>query len=397
MREPPTPDGHHTDTAGRFMSFLRLEKISKDYGDLRVVQDLDLSVEQGEFVSLLGPSGCGKTTTLQMIAGFADVTRGRVVLDGRDITHVPANTRGLGIVFQTYALFPHLTVADNVDFGLAMRKVAREERRERTREALALVKLDQYGDRYPRELSGGQRQRVALARALVIRPPVLLLDEPLSNLDAKLREEMQFELRAIQRKTGTTTLMVTHDQAEALSISDRVVVMQEGRATQIDHPYRMYEHPGSEFISRFVGKTNLLPATVTRAGERAQVRSGELSLDIDGQGLRQGDAVRVCLRPEKLLPVEPGQGKVTGTVCARYFLGSQWMYEVDTPLGILTVLTPNDGRSPHGDGDRIGVDWPAGVVRVLPATEPDASVLAGDTGDALSSLAQGRSERRAAK
>lgn len=351
------------------MSFLRLEKLSKDYGDLRVVRDLDLSVQQGEFVSLLGPSGCGKTTTLQMIAGFADVTRGRVVLDGRDITHAPANTRGLGIVFQTYALFPHLTVTDNVDFGLSMRKVPRAERRERTREALALVKLDKHGDRYPRELSGGQRQRVALARALVIRPPVLLLDEPLSNLDAKLREEMQFELRAIQRKTGTTTLMVTHDQAEALSISDRVVVMQEGRATQIDPPYRMYEHPGSEFISRFVGKTNFLAATVTRAGERAQVRSGELSLDVDGQGLRQGDAVRVCLRPEKLLPVAAGQGRVTGTVCTRYFLGSQWMYEVDTPLGTLTILTPNDGRAPHDDGDRIGVDWTPGVVRVLPAEQ----------------------------
>ncbi|AOB33994.1 spermidine/putrescine ABC transporter ATPase [Bordetella sp. H567] len=351
------------------MSFLRLEKLSKDYGDLHVVRDLDLSVEQGEFVSLLGPSGCGKTTTLQMIAGFADVTRGRVVLDGRDITHVAPNTRGLGIVFQTYALFPHLTVEDNVAFGLAMRKVGRSERRERTREALALVKLDQHGDRYPRELSGGQRQRVALARALVIRPPVLLLDEPLSNLDAKLREDMQFELRAIQRKTGTTTLMVTHDQAEALSISDRVVVMQEGRATQVDPPYRMYEHPGSEFISRFVGKTNFLAGTVTRAGARAEVRSGELCMDVDGQGLRQGEAVRLCLRPEKLRPVAAGQGRLTGTVTVRYFLGSQWMYELDTPLGVLTVLTPNDGRAPHGDGDRIGVDWQPDVVRVLPGVE----------------------------
>jgi putative spermidine/putrescine transport system ATP-binding protein len=353
------------------MSFLRLEKISKDYGDLRVVRELDLAVEQGEFVSLLGPSGCGKTTTLQMIAGFADVTCGRILLDGRDITRAKPNTRGLGIVFQSYALFPHLTVVDNVAFGLAMRKVGRAERLERTREVLALVKLDKHGERYPRELSGGQRQRVALARALVIRPPVLLLDEPLSNLDAKLREEMQFELRGIQRKTGTTTLMVTHDQAEALSISDRVVVMEEGRATQIDRPYRMYEHPESEFISRFVGKTNFLAATVTRAGVQAEVRSGDLRFDVDGQGLRQGDAVRVCLRPEKLLPVAPGLGKLSGTVATRYFLGSQWMYEIDTPLGALTVLTPNDGRAPHVDGDRIGVDWAAGVVRVLPTAAPE--------------------------
>jgi putative spermidine/putrescine transport system ATP-binding protein len=159
--------------------------------------------------------------------------------------------------------------------------------------------------------------------------------------------------------------MVTHDQAEALSISDRVVVMQEGRATQIDPPYRMYEHPRSEFISRFVGKTNLVPGTVTRAGARAEIRAGDLCLDVDGQGLRQGDTVRVCLRPEKLRPVAPGQGRLTGTVATRYFLGSQWMYEVDTPLGALTVLTPNDGRAPHDDGDRVGVDWQPDVVRVL--------------------------------
>jgi putative spermidine/putrescine transport system ATP-binding protein len=232
------------------MSFLRLDNVSKNYGDLRVVSDLSLAVEQGEFVSLLGPSGCGKTTTLQMIAGFADVTRGTITLDGRDITHAKPNTRGLGIVFQSYALFPHLTVTDNVAFGLKMRNVERAERQARVREALALVKLDKHADRFPRELSGGQRQRVALARALVIRPPVLLLDEPLSNLDAKLREEMQFELRSIQKKIGTTTVMVTHDQAEALSISDRVVVMQDGRATQVDAPFHMYEHPQSEFISK---------------------------------------------------------------------------------------------------------------------------------------------------
>lgn len=348
------------------MSFLRLEKISKFYGDLCVVSDLDLAVEQGEFVSLLGPSGCGKTTTLQMIAGFADVTHGRITLDGRDITRAKPNTRGLGIVFQSYALFPHLTVSDNVAFGLEMRKVDRAERQERTREALALVRLDKHGDRYPRELSGGQRQRVALARALVIRPPVLLLDEPLSNLDAKLREEMQFELRSIQRKIGTTTIMVTHDQAEALSISDRVVVMQDGRATQVDEPYRMYEHPQTEFISSFVGKTNLLNGTVTRVGVEAQVQSGELSVLVDGSGLRHGDAVRISLRPEKLVPVAKGEGKLACTVASRYFLGSQWMYDLETAVGPLTVLTPNDGRRPHDDGEQIGLDWATGVVRVLP-------------------------------
>jgi len=357
------------------MSFLQLEKISKSYGDLQVVRDLDLSVEQGEFVSLLGPSGCGKTTTLQMIAGFADVTRGRVILDGRDITYAKPNSRGLGIVFQSYALFPHMTVRDNVDFGLLMRKVDKAERAERVAEALALVKLDKHGDRYPRELSGGQRQRVALARALVIRPPVLLLDEPLSNLDAKLREDMQYELRGIQRKTGTTTIMVTHDQSEALSISDRIVVMQDGRATQVDQPYRMYEHPRSEFISNFVGKSNLLRGAVTRVGVEAEISCGALALVVEGAGLRAGDAVQVSLRPEKLVPVTLGQGKLDATVTGRYFLGSQWMYEMDTPVGALTVLTPNDGSAPHDDGARVGLDWATGVVRVLP--------LAPAMGDAL--------------
>ncbi|OZI49226.1 ABC transporter ATP-binding protein [Bordetella genomosp. 5] len=355
------------------MAFLRLEHVSKYYGDLCVVSDMNLSVEQGEFVSLLGPSGCGKTTTLQMIAGFADVTRGAITLAGRDITHAKANTRGLGIVFQSYALFPHMTVQDNVAFGLAMRKVGRAERDARTRDALAMVRLDKHAERYPRELSGGQRQRVALARALVIRPPVLLLDEPLSNLDAQLREEMQFELRDIQRKTGTTTIMVTHDQAEALSISDRVVVMQDGRATQIDAPYRMYEHPETHFISRFVGKTNMLDGTVDRIdAEGADVRAGTLALRVSAAGMRPGsvragDRVSVSLRPEKLVAVAPGAGKLDGRVTIRYFLGSQWQYELDTAAGPLLMLAPNDGRAPHGDGATVGLDWPAEIVRVLPA------------------------------
>src|SRR5450830_961614 len=214
------------------MSFLQLHALCKNYGATRAVSDLNLTVAQGEFVSLLGPSGCGKTTTLQMIAGIEAVSSGRIVLDGQDITHTKTSSRGLGIVFQTYALFPHMTVAENVGFGLEMRHCPKAER----------------------------DQRVALARALVIRPPVLLLDEPLSNLDAKLREEMQFELRRIQRQVGTTTVMVTHDQSEALSVSDRVVVMEAGRITQVDHPEAVYEHPGNRFIATFVGKANLIPA-----------------------------------------------------------------------------------------------------------------------------------------
>ena len=356
------------------MSFLRLTDVTKFYGATRAVSAMNLTVEKGEFVSLLGPSGCGKTTTLQMIAGFEAVSSGRIELAGKDITHAKANTRGLGIVFQTYALFPHMTVADNVSFGLEMRKMPKAERAERVKQALALVHLEAHATRYPRELSGGQRQRVALARALVIEPPVLLLDEPLSNLDAKLREEMQFELRQIQRKVGTTTVMVTHDQSEAMSISDRVVVMESGCATQIDHPHRVYEHPSTRFISTFVGKANLLDARVVACGARScHVEVGSLTVEVDDTGYKPGDPVLMSVRPEKLQLVEAGRGRLDGTVRERFFLGSQWLYRLSTPAGDLTVLSPNDGREALDEGNATGIDWPAHCTRLLPA---EAAVVA---------------------
>ena len=358
------------------MSFLQLTDVTKFYGSTCAVQAMNLSVEKGEFVSLLGPSGCGKTTTLQMVAGFEAVTSGRIALDGRDITHAKANTRGLGIVFQTYALFPHMTVADNVSFGLEMRKMPKAERRERVAQALGLVHLEQHATRYPRELSGGQRQRVALARALVIEPPVLLLDEPLSNLDAKLREEMQFELRQIQRKVGTTTVMVTHDQSEAMSISDRVVVMEAGRATQIDHPLQVYEHPRTRFISTFVGKANLLPGKVTTASNtHTQVAVGALVVDVEGAQFRPGAAVLLSVRPEKLQLVPATQGRLVGDIAERFFLGSQWMYRVHTSAGELMVLAPNDGRPALVEGERTGVDWPGHCMRLLPADDAAPAML----------------------
>ena len=347
------------------MSFLRLNHVSKQYGDLRVVQDFNLDVHKGEFVSLLGPSGCGKTTTLQMIAGFAEVSEGSIELDGKDITRARANARGLGIVFQTYALFPHMTVRENVEFGLEMRKCPAAERRERAMQTLALVHLDKHIDRYPRELSGGQRQRVALARALVIKPPVLLLDEPLSNLDAKLREEMQFELREIQRKVGTTTIMVTHDQAEAMSISDRVVVMEAGRITQVDTPLAVYEHPRNAFISTFVGKANLLHASVGRGNDgemRATVGSVHVALPL---GTPVGSKVVLALRPEKMTCTANGTGRCEGRVTERFFLGNQWMYTVDTPLGAMLVSAVNDGDAPRDVGQTVGVDWQDRYVRVI--------------------------------
>jgi len=349
------------------MSFLTLTGVSKAYGSVRVVADMNLSVERGEFVSLLGPSGCGKTTTLQMIAGFVEVTSGRISLDGREITHARPNSRGLGIVFQSYALFPHMTVSENVSFGLEMRRLPKAERRERLDAVLALVQLAPLAARYPRELSGGQRQRVALARALVIQPRVLLLDEPLSNLDAKLREEMQFELRQIQRTVGTTTVMVTHDQHEAMSISDRVVVMEAGRVTQIDDPQRLYEHPQTRFISTFVGKANLIRGRVQSAGPQGRVDLGAMTADVDAGDAAAGDEVFLSIRPERLSFVPPGQGQIDGVVRERFFLGSQWLYHVTTAVGELIVACPNDGRPPLEEARRTGVDWLSRLVQVLPA------------------------------
>ena len=339
------------------MAFLQLNALSKRYGAVDAVVATDLAVEKGEFVSLLGPSGCGKTTTLQMIAGFVDVSAGQILLDGRDITHAKPASRGLGVVFQSYALFPHMSVRDNVAFGLKMRKVPTAEIAAKVKTVLELVRLAPHADRYPRELSGGQRQRVALARALVIEPPVLLLDEPLSNLDANLREEMQFEIRRIQCAVGITTLMVTHDQAEALSISDRVVVMQAGRVTQIDVPYTLYEHPRTRFISDFVGKAN------------------QLAGDYDALGIPQvrhagGDGELVLsLRPEKIQLVDASEGRLPGQVLDRYFFGSQWLYRIHTALGEITVVRSNDGSAPLGRGAAVGLDWQADLLRVLTADE----------------------------
>ena len=256
------------------MAFLDLEALTKTFGTHAAVDGLSLTVEKGEFVSLLGPSGCGKTTTLQMIAGFVEPTSGAIRLEGRDLLTVKPAKRGLGIVFQSYALFPHMTVAENVAFGLEMQGVAAVDRVKRVGETLELVGLTAFTGRFPRQLSGGQQQRVALARALVIRPQILLLDEPLSNLDAKLRGEMQIELRQIQRTVGTTTILVTHDQAEAMALSDRIVVMSQGKIEQIGTPQETYEKPASAFVSQFLGKTNDFAATIDRTASPARLVAG---------------------------------------------------------------------------------------------------------------------------
>lgn len=350
------------------MSFLQLENLAKHFGDVVAVERLDLSVERGEFVSLLGPSGCGKTTTLQMIAGFEQPSHGSIRMAGRDLSHVKPSNRGIGIVFQSYALFPHMTVAENVSFGLEMRKVPRAERNRRVEEALNLVKLDQLGHRYPRALSGGQQQRVALARALVIEPDLLLLDEPLSNLDAKLREEMQIELRRIQQSTGVTTVLVTHDQTEAMALSDRIAVMQAGRIVQVSSPFDAYEFPTTDFVSTFLGKTNLVESeVVAQNGKYLRVTAGGLQLDVPAPENTAVQKVLLSIRPEKILFVPEHDAIAAGKVKTGVFLGNQWLFQIDSPLGELLVLHQNVGRPEASVGETVGLRWEPDQIRVLPA------------------------------
>ncbi|WP_442773479.1 ABC transporter ATP-binding protein [Paenirhodobacter enshiensis] len=355
------------------MAFLELHGLTKRYGTVTAVDSMTLNVEKNSFVSLLGPSGCGKTTTLQMVAGFETPTEGRILLNGRDLSAIPARERGLGIVFQSYALFMHMTVAENVAFGLEMRKIGKAERARRVAAALDLVHLSHLADRYPRAMSGGQRQRVALARALVIEPELLLLDEPLSNLDAKLREEMQLELRRIQREAGVTTLMVTHDQSEALAMSDRVVVMERGHLRQEDAPFEVYEQPGSLFVSNFLGKSNVYDARLIAAdatGSRLVVAGREIAGPA-GVTLPPGD-VALVLRPERVEVVAPDAALIGGRVIERIFFGNQWLLRAETPFGEMLISRRNSGRAEAAVGDRIGLGWEARHIRVLPREEARA-------------------------
>ncbi len=275
-----TPPSNHTaKQSGR--SPLKLAGVSKSFDRTKVLHDIVLEVAPGEFLTLLGPSGCGKSTILNLIAGFIDCDGGDIVIDGEIVTHKPTYQREIGIVFQNYALFPHMTVARNIGYGLEMRKVPRPEIERRVAQTLDLVKLSDFGERKPKQLSGGQQQRVALARALVVEPRVLLLDEPFSALDKNLRGAMQVELKEIQRKTGVTTIFVTHDQEEALSMSDRIAVMSEGRIRQIAAPRDIYEHPDDEFVATFVGDVSVFPGrVVAQSGETQQIAIGKQSVTI---------------------------------------------------------------------------------------------------------------------
>ena len=346
------------------MARLQIERLSKQYGPVTAVREVSLDVRDGEFVVLLGPSGCGKTTTLRMIAGFVAPTGGRVLLGGSDVTTLPPWKRNAGMVFQSYALFPHLTVAENVAFGLEMRSVPKADIPARIAEALRMVRLDGLAERLPRNLSGGQQQRVALARALVIRPDVLLLDEPLSNLDAKLRETVRVEIRELQKKLGITTVMVTHDQEEALIMADRLVVMSEGQVRQVGSQRDLYERPADRFVAGFVGRSNLLAGRVTGPG-RFETEAGVAIACRDG-ALGPGT---IALRPERLALGAAAAGldnRLSGTVELVSYLGAS----IDVHIRVSTkdrvvVSLPNraDGALPK-EGDRIDVGWPAtaGVV-----------------------------------
>ena len=348
------------------MSFLRIEGLAKRFGDFVAVKDFHLEVERGEFVSLLGPSGCGKTTTLQMIAGFLDPSQGRIVLDGKDITQLRPEQRGMGVVFQSYALFPHMTVEQNISFGLEMRKLSRELVQQRIQDAIALVRLHGLGARYPRELSGGQRQRVAIARALAIQPEVLLLDEPMSNLDAKLRQEMHVEMRAIQRQLGITTILVTHDQVEAMTMSDRIAVMHNGQIAQVDTPQQIYDKPSCDFASVFLGKTNRFEG---QAHSRDTVKIGDMLLGAPSP-VDSGPVV-VYLRPERIAVGAAGDGGLPGTIKTLLFLGSQWVVNVSTALGDIHISLPNARRAALHEGAEVSLNWAPEDVRVL--TQQEAS------------------------
>jgi iron(III) transport system ATP-binding protein len=361
-----------------------LENVTKVFEDLRrpggvviAVDGMQLEVKDGELVTLLGPSGCGKTTALRLVAGFETPTSGRVLMDGQDVTHQPPHARNSAMVFQSYAIFPHLTVAQNVAFGLEMRSVPGDQIASRVRDILELVELSGLEHRSPEQLSGGQQQRVALARAIITEPRVLLFDEPLSNLDAKLREQMRGEVRKLQHRLGITSIYVTHDQAEAMALSDRIVVMEGGRVQQVGAPLDIYAHPANRFVADFIGRVNFLEGLVKA------VTSDGLEIDIGGRSIkapsrptdfRVGEPAAVVVRPEtiRLGPVTgvgAASGPYTGTIRRATYLGATAEYEIDWKGS--TLLAVSYSPLEHGlfsEGTQVAFDFPAGTVHALPSS-----------------------------
>jgi len=350
-------------------AFLSIQHVKKSFGDLTVVQDFNLDVGTGEFISFLGPSGCGKTTVLRMVAGFEEPTAGKIVIGGKDVTRLKPNQRNIGMVFQAYALFPNLTVAQNIGFGLKVAGIGKAESDKRVAEMLELIKLPSFGDRYPYQLSGGQQQRVALARAIAPKPKLLLLDEPLSALDAKVRVSLRDEIRAIQKELGITTVFVTHDQEEALSISDRIVVMYGGKAEQVGTPFEIYNRPATKFVANFVGTLNVLEGTVTDPSTGAvQVGANSVILKDKLNGSKAGDTLSLALRPEAIsLGRQPGRdATLGGEISEVSFLGSVIRVRVGVGKDRVSLDTFNSPASPPPTvGDKAEISFSPEDVLVL--------------------------------
>ncbi|HEX7389055.1 MAG TPA: ABC transporter ATP-binding protein [Acidiphilium sp.] len=353
------------------MAYLHLDNIAKRYGARTVLHDIALDLTKGEFVSLLGPSGCGKTTLLRIVAGFEYPDQGQLLLDGKDITGTPPARRQMGMVFQAYSLFPNMTAEENVRFGLRVRKQSGAAQQKRATELLDLVGLAEHMQKYPHQLSGGQQQRVALARALAISPALLLLDEPLSALDAKVRVQLRDEIRRIQQETGITTLFVTHDQEEALSISDRVVVMREGALAQVGDPASIYGEPANIFVARFVGAVAELPGVVVDGVNGIVEILGRAVPAVRARGMKDGTRVHFLLRPEAVrLGTTPGDGLLSGRVVARTFFGALTSLRVDIgEAGVaLTAAMPSDEAGQIAPGSPVSVSWDADAPRLLVMT-----------------------------
>lgn len=356
--------------------YLTLENITKIFpsrgnvGEVIAVQDVDLEIQKGELVTLLGPSGCGKTTTLRMMAGFEFPTAGKISLDGQEINLLPPHKREMSMVFQSYAIFPHLTVFENIAYGLNVQRLNKKSMVERVNRVLDLVHLEGYGDRAPGQLSGGQQQRVALARALVMEPKVLLMDEPLSNLDAKLREEMRTEIRRIQKELNITSVYVTHDQIEAMTLSDRIVVMNEGIIEQIGSPMEIYRFPNSRFVANFIGRANFIDGVILDQNSSAltvQSLGESITLSNAKREFHKGEEVTLIVRPE-MIEIKKTGGLYTGVVRRAVYLGDLIEYAVEiNGLSILGIETDPRVTELFPDGEKVTIGFAEDCIQVLPA------------------------------
>ncbi|MGZ9722438.1 ABC transporter ATP-binding protein [Rhizobium miluonense] len=351
------------------MAFLELTHIKKSFGEVQVVHDFNMQIEKGEFVSFLGPSGCGKTTVLRMIAGFEMPTAGTLTINGKDQRQLKPNQRNIGMVFQAYALFPNMTVHDNVAFGLKVAGMSKPDIDKRVNEMLRLIKLDHLAGRYPYQMSGGQQQRVALARAIAVKPQVLLLDEPLSALDAKIRISLREEIRAIQQQLGITTVFVTHDQEEALSISDRIVVMNAGRADQIGTPFEIYNTPATRFVASFVGTLNLIEGKVVDPNSnRIMIGDQGVTLKQSVTTYKPGDTVSLALRPEagSLAESAKGDTALTGEVSSAHFLGSVIRTRMNVAGNTISFdMFNSPGMLPPSVGERVTLRFASSDLLVI--------------------------------